>query len=795
MYAMDIAEIAEAQVHHAYDVQQEQDTERISPAELMQQYENCFLAGCTSPFLYLKAWEMLAGEEALLRELTPFMTQVLCFGQKQGLMTRGLLKRAAVLSGARKQFEPAVLHLLSAGYEKWPEDDVLEAVCQTLIKGDPMRKECFPWYESAVRRDIRITRMYEFYMETCPYTAEEQIPQAVRTYFATNHTLGEEKSALLYAGIILHMGEDETDYLNYEKHMQRFALESLRRGRINKNYAILYAHFFPKPATPEIASLMAKVLFTHRVAADRKGMRRVIVCHNALKGESVYPCRDGVAYPKIYSEDACVLFEDEKRRRFAVTVACSKEPLFRMKEIAAACMRQGIDDAGLELFLCREKAFQMDVNSHTLDYYKLAERNSAFTPAWQKIVRRKLLEFDLEHPERQVPACRIREEDLEIFAEADRSAVARLLMREGRFRETFRILSEFGFEHIPPDTLLQVAEQMIREQNHAYDEELLFLSVCAFSEGKSSPDTLLYMRDHYEGPAENLCRLWKALSGTGIDPLPLEEKILVQASATTVFPEEGGLILEDQIRRGGNLKVTEAYLKLVSEWYFMSGRKTDDAVFRCLEEEFSADRLEEDICRMALLKYYSACSSLTEEQKKTAGLLLGDLIGRGYRFAFYRKLPKELTEIWQLEDKYFVEGRFRPDARVVIQYRCQKTGEAAGELFGEPMRHVYKGIFNREFSLFRGESVTYNLRVMTDGKIRNSETGTITAGETDPFGRSRYALLNRMLEAREHGSRESFLQAMRLYLDVEEAGNSLPLLDGSAAGAAQDRGFTGENKA
>ena len=42
--------------------------------------------------------------------------------------------------------------------------DRLEAICKLVMKGRPVRKEYFPWYAKAVERNIRITRLYEYYL-------------------------------------------------------------------------------------------------------------------------------------------------------------------------------------------------------------------------------------------------------------------------------------------------------------------------------------------------------------------------------------------------------------------------------------------------------------------------------------------------------------------------------------------------------------------------------------------------------------------------------------------------------
>ena len=758
-------------------LQQETGADKAAPSERLQQLEDCFDAGCISPFLYEDAWEMLTREEALLRRLSPFMVQVLCFGQKQGLMTNGLLKRSAFLSANLKTWSGTVYRLLSRGYEECPEDEILEAICQLLIKGDPIRKECFPWYARAIERDLRITRLYEYYMETYDAPASEVLPLPVRMYFATNiHTLGEKKRALLYASVILHQEEDPTGYANYTRHMRDYALESLRRGKIDRNYAVLYEHFFSKPETPEIASLMTRMLFVQRVTVSEKDVRQIVVCHHALKKEEYFPIKDGVSYPRIYTEDACLLFEDERHRRFASSITCTREPLFHIRDIAQACMYQAVDDPGLELYLCKEKAFQMDVNSRSVEDYRMAERNPAFTDNYRNIVRRKLLEYDLEYPDREMAPDALPQGKIDVFARADRAATAQLLIRESRYDDAFYVVSEYGYEQVPVELMLRLASRLILQKEYVYDEELLCLTAYVFWQGKYDEVMLRYLSMYYEGSVHGLCILWECLRGFQLELLPLEEKILLQSMETRQFPDHETEILRSYISQPGRQDVIAAYLTYLSEYYFLGGRQTAGAVFAAVEQAIRQGDLEEDVCKLALLKHYAEAGveNRTLAGRKPAPIdmardLLKQMNDKGYRFEFYRKLPAKITQAYQVEDKVFIEEQLTPDSRVILHYQLKEQNQEPGEWISEPVRHVFGGIFVKEFLLFYGETLTYYLRIMQNGAIRNTDTYEITLADMDTAGNTRYKLLNHMLEAQDHGEEEELRKTWKQYCGQEAA--------------------------
>lgn len=110
--------------------------------------------------------------------------------------------------------------------------------------------------------------------------------------------------------------------------MRDFAMRKLREGRMNENYAAVYQEFMREPANTEEAQVIASRMFTYRLYTDDPKVRSVIIRHRQMKQEEIYPCVHGIAYPRIYTEDAAVIFQDEKQRRYASTVDYNMTPLF-----------------------------------------------------------------------------------------------------------------------------------------------------------------------------------------------------------------------------------------------------------------------------------------------------------------------------------------------------------------------------------------------------------------------------------------------------------------------------------
>lgn len=748
-----------------YLIWQERGEEAPTDAVRMAELEECYEQGCTSPFLYQDAFSLLCREEALLRRLSPFMIRVLSFGSRRGSLTEGLILRTAFLSANIRQWSAPVYRILEKGYEAFPSAEVLEAICKLVIKGEPCRPEYFRWYDLALQQDLRITRLYEYYIETWPGGPADELPLQVRMYFTLNSVPGDRKRALLYASIVRHREEDMNSYLNYARQIRSFAVESIRQGKIDENYAVIYGQFLSRPETKETAELLSRVLFAHRLDCGDRRIRRVIVCHQGMKEEEYYPVADGTAWPCLYTEDACVLLEDDRHRRFAATVPYTLTPLLGDRSLARLCMDLGSEHPGLMLSVCREKAYQMELTSHNLTDYRKAEACEAFTDEYRGIVRRKLIEYMLEHPDEPAAADCISPDRTQVWAEADRRGTAEILIRGERYEDAFRVLSDYGCEGQDAALLMRLASRLILKREFADDRMLTALTWHVFDAGMYDEVMLVYLRDHFDGALFDLERLWEKVRGFQLESVRLEEKILQRSIEIHSFPVEETDILRSCVRQRGKQTVICRFLEYLCSWYFLGGRSMDDEIFEWTERELLLGAELDEVCSLALLKRWAETGeALTGAREKLCRDLLEKENRLGRRFAFYSGLPSRLTQAWQIEDKLFAEVKMKPSDRVILHYRRTGDGMEAGDWVSEPMRNVYEGIFVKEFLLFYGETIVWYVSMPGEGEIRRTEEQSCTMEDAGTGGTTKYCLLNRMLEARKKDDAAALRQIAEQYL-------------------------------
>ena len=738
-----------------------------SPVKQLYLMEKQFEIGGTSPFLYQQACQVLRQEESLLRKLTPFLIQTLQFARRRGLLTQELVRRTAHLSTYLKQYDERVYQILSAGYDAFGGTDVLDAICKLIMKGKPGKKEYFRWYARAVEEKLRITRLYEYYIETMDEGYREILPRVIRMYFAYNNTLSSRKKAMVYANVICNKNEDKATYQSYREAMEAFAREQLKKGAINENYAVIYQEFIRELKDREEGEAMAKLLFVNRLYCDDPKVRRVIVCHGALEQEQAVPCMEGVAYVSIYTRDARILFEDEKRRRYVATIDYNYQPLLDNRELVKQCVRLGVENPGLLLHVCRTDLDDTAVTAGNLSCFQQITESAAFREEYKLRVRKKLLEYYGAHGDDLTLDGCLRRLNVEEFVQVDRVELIRILVDRGMYDKAFNLGCRYGFEGCGSVTLLKLCSRMIVEREYVEQEELLALAASVFFQGKYDEVILTYLRENYLGSVESMMAVRKGLEGFGMDSYVLDEEILSLSMFTRVYLEDSTQVLADYIRGGGKEKVVLAYVTFLAYGWFLGERPMEELAVTWLKNRMARGGEMDLICRLAYLKVLAGQDALEPQEEQQARQLLEQCQQQGLRFAFFQKLPQRLIKPYQLEDKLFVEERFHPKARVVLHYCLHDSEQEPQRFVSEPMKALYQGIVSKEFLLFYGEALTWYFTVEREEESLRTENQTVSRTEVDTGGASKYQLLNQMLAAGRLSREELLRQAARQYLGRE----------------------------
>lgn len=726
-----------------------------------QQYQ----IGCRSPLLYLETFRLVQKDINLLTRVNEFWTQVMCFGAKEGFLTEEISMRIAYLSGYEKVFNESLYKTLTMAYEQFPSNDTLEAICKMIMKDNPGKKKYFPWFELAVEQGLRLTRLYECYIETIDDRYQKLLPKTIRMYFAYNNPLSDRKKAFIYANVVRHKDEDPQSYENYKKTIHDFAYQKLQEGVMNEDYAVLYQEFSRSINSEEEVEALSRVIFTNRLYCDDKKIRNVIVCYSQMEEEEIYPCRAGVAYPRIYTDDGVILFQDGQQRRYAATVDYNLRKLFD-DEVIERCSHVKKMEPGFLLNRCSRQVSSGVVTEETMAAHQQLAQSPEFTREYRRKIRRRLLTYYGENAHTDQVEDYLRNLDYVEYANVDKKQLMELLISRGMLNEAYIVLCEFGSEGVSKESLLKLCSRIILKYEFEEEDELLCLAAEVFQMGIYDEVVLHYLMLYYLGPVEEMIKLWNSARGFQMDTYRLEEKVLTQMVFVGECREFGARLLESYVKQRGQESVILGYITFCAYEYFIRHIPMMPYVEKCLEAAYQREWNLGMVCKLALLKLLAAKRDWTAQQDQEIHSLLEDCYRRRLYFAFFQKLPRELLAPYQLDDKVFVEYQGAPAKKVVLHYALDTGLGNELEYRSEPLKNIYQGYYVKTFTLFYGESLHYYFTV-EDGESDKTPEKVLTATGLEKDPQTRYQMINQMLSARKLGKTEAVKEKITEYQQQE----------------------------
>lgn len=293
--------------------------------------------------LYFQAFKCYREDAVSLKKLGNFEIRVLDFASRYGLFTRELALYTANLAGQQKAYDRHLLRLLERLYEEYKDPMLLTSICTLLIKGSQMGPECFKWYELAVQQEMKIVKLYEYYMMTIgDWKIRTPLPKSVCLYFMHGNTLTSEKTAFLYANIIQFQDETGEIYLSYREKMEEFAWEQLMKRHVNEALRIIYKRFCTeKDMTPERMEALNDICHEYEVKTNLPFMKSVMVIEEDGQIRQQVAVVDGKARIFLYDKDSRIIWESLDGRHYTDSIPYETTRLFYEMRFMDLCKQHG----------------------------------------------------------------------------------------------------------------------------------------------------------------------------------------------------------------------------------------------------------------------------------------------------------------------------------------------------------------------------------------------------------------------------------------------------------------------
>ena len=316
---------------------------------------------------------------------------------------------------------------------------------------------------------------------------------------------------------------------------------------------------------------------------------------------------------------------------------------------------------------------------------------------------------------------------------------------EGQKEEvTFENLRMKGLEEFEEKEVFQLCSKRIREENYEEDEFLLYLCFELFKRQQYDKVTLTYLVNFFCGATKDMKALWKTAKDYGIQEGKLGERIITQMLFSEDMFQEEEIFVEYYLNGNAYFRLKQAYLAFVSREYLVSGRKTGHTIFEIIVNEYRLGESLADICKIALLHYYSD-KEYDHEVEEVLHKVLGQLCEKQIIFPFYLKYPDKWLREAQLYDKVMVEYHAKKGGKVRISYKMRQDAVEDLGYQSESLTPMYENIYVKDFILYQGDVVRYYFQETQEKEkktIRQEERILEQTREVPAIGK--YGKLNAM---------------------------------------------------
>lgn len=747
-----------------------------SATQKLNLLERQFETGSTSPILYIEAYHIYIVNPTLMTKLEDFELQILLWSVKMGLHQENLIKQVVYLSSRMKRFSPFLHRILCAYYEESGEDEILMAICSHLIKGNMTAEEFFPWYEKAVEKEMRITRLYEYYMDSVPLSRTEPLPRMVQMYFAYNSDLDYRRNAFLYHSLIRNREENPEMLRSYEAQLGPFAIEQLKAEHMDENLAAVYEYMTYEPTVlEELKKHIPQVLFAYRIICEDDRIRNAILITPQMDEEQKIPLSNGVAYTSIFGQDYELFLEDESGNRYHDSVPFKMEEMMKPMRFLADIRENAQEHIGLCIFLSEENKHYISVHEDKVDFIRRIVDSPLVRESYKRELRLKLIHYYYDSDRIQELDEFLVRIDAKILLPRDRAELIEFMVRRGMQEEAYEIVRVYGTENIGSKILVKLCSKIIRLADFEEEEYLLQISYLVFRAGKYDQTVLQYLAMYYHGTIKEMRNIWKAAVGFEVDTHNLEERMIVQMLYTRAFIGEKEDIFEVYQKKGAVTKIEIAYLTYNAYEYFIEDSLMDERVFAKLLSAYRKGEELNDVCKLSLIRFFGEglagkhVSTLYDDTtKEIIHHFLYEMLRRNIVFDFFKAYEEEIAELMMYRDKTLVEYKTHPNSHVVLHYVLEGEEEDDVRYMKEDMKNMFGGIFSKEFILFFGETLQYYITEEMKDKEYLTQSLVIHNNDISINGiESKYDALNDMMISRTLQDDESMLSLMEVYLKKE----------------------------
>ena len=694
-----------------------------------QLLEEQFERGCTSPILLCEAVLLLQNYPKLLMKLGVFEQNVLWYAAKNHVLKGDAVEKLQYLAAREESFSKLLFRTLCEVYRVTKAPQTVAAICRMLILGERVGTEYFEWYALGVSLEVRVTKLYEYYMMSIPMNFQGELPKMVLMYFAYQSNLDYEHNAFLYAYVVRNRERMPDLEQNYRIAIERFVIDQIKLGHMNENLAYLYQHILaPQMLRDETAYAFTPLLFSHRIYVENPKIVSVVVIHEKIHGESIYPVVNHVCMLPIYGEEYTILLQDAEGNRFTQSIPYENKQLMKPEKLLPFIGTYMEGRLSFDIYQCQVDKGFITITPENEKRFKSLSESEQVIDEFRKEIRGRLLRYYYDNDMIGELDAFLEEIEPTAMETEERAEFIRFMISRGMFEKAYQWLRCYGLAGVNLKPVARLVSRRVTANQYREEEFLVNIAYHVFSHARYDENVLQYLMLYFKGQTSQLREIWKAASELDMDTTHIMHKMLEQMRFTNTFIREKDELLVEYSREAEHDEVlVEECLRDTAYEYFVLDYVIDTAIFNMLYERYRQTGDAELLFRLTLLKYWA------EDEKNREGVMretiisfVEELLQRNICFEFYQNLTGVVPQLSYYADKTFIEYKSKPGARVRIHYLLDYGADKEEKEYElEEMPEMYSGIFVKVFSLFHDETLQYYITENVDGEEQVTVSNTI----------------------------------------------------------------------
>ena len=708
--------------------------------------------GCVSPIMYVEAVNVLALNPAFLNKLDKVEQRILKYMMKQDIVNEELVRQFVFLVGTNKWYSETIYEFLEYCYEKFPSKEILSVICALLIDKGISGTRYATWFEKGIEADVRVAKIYEFYVASLDLRRKNALSKMVYLYFSYQCELPWEQKAYIYARVIELRNEMPDIFESYVEAIEGFVLPQITEGHINRDLAIIYRFMLNETVIfREMAVKLSELIFTNRISVDSDQVSKVIVYQNRERIERVYPVVDKVAYVALYNKDYTILFEDNFSNRYMKSVSYDIEKLMVPGKLASMLLPFVEDNISFDVYACECSSQMVEITDENRERYQRILDSDEIEEEYKVEIRSKLMQYYYDNDNIRELDSLLEDLDPQGMSVKERSFYIRYMVIRGLYDKAIDWIMEYGMDGLEPKDLVNLCSRLISRADFVENPEITCVTASIFFKGKYDECILEYLCENFHGMTKDMRTIFKAANDFDIDVFKMCENMILQMLYTGYFVSERMNIYRKYAANGPNTQIQLAFLSQCAYEYFVKEQLVEGYVFEELTKLILQGEQVLPVCKLAYVKFYSENRSLMSEQaQKIVQTFIKDLQKDDIYMSFFREfMDIEADANSQFADKTFIEYKTDPGKKVCIHYIIERDSESGGDYVTEKMRNVFGGVHSKSFVLFFGENLMYYITEEMDGEEQLTESGNITRSDISrDVSTSRFSEVNDIVIAR-----------------------------------------------